>query len=346
MVDGLPNEGLTVQDLGEQALLRQIQRFCPPAIVGDDAAVLALPPQQSLVVTTDMLVDGVHFSLGQSEAIATMSPADAGWRGAAANLSDLAAMGATPMGITVALGLPPTFPVDWVTALYIGMQDCLALFDTPILGGDLARANQLTLSITALGEVHPSQQIQRATAQPGDAILVTGNHGASRAGLALLQDASWGVDLKESDRQQLRLAHQRPLPRLDVISHLRDLAPKARVAGMDSSDGLADALVQICRASQVGAQLWRDRLPTPACLQRTQSLTAAQCLQWTLYGGEDFELVLCLDPVLAETLLSHLGPDAAIIGTIVPDPEVHLMDSSGKPWGEPLSLNQGFQHFA
>ncbi len=346
MADQLPHEGFRVQDLGEQVLLQQIQRFCLPTIVGDDAAVLALPPQQSLVVTTDMLVDGVHFSLGQSGAIATMSPADAGWRGAAANLSDLAAMGATPIGITVALGLPPTFPVDWVTALYVGMQDCLTQFDTPILGGDLCRANQLTFSITALGQVHPTQQIQRATAQAGDAILVTGDHGASRAGLALLQDASWGLDLNELERQQLRLAHQRPLPRLDVISHLRDLAPAARVAGMDSSDGLADAVVQICRASQVGAQLWRDRLPMPACLQHTQSLTAAQRLHWTLYGGEDFELVLCLEPALAEPLLAKLGPDAAIIGTIVSGTEVHLIDGSGKPWGEPLTLSQGFQHFA
>ena len=99
---------LRVRDIGEQGLLERLQRFCPPDTIGDDAAVLATLPNQSLIVTTDMLIDGVHFS------DVTTSPEDAGWRAAAANLSDLAAMGATPVGITVALGLPGDVTVNWV----------------------------------------------------------------------------------------------------------------------------------------------------------------------------------------------------------------------------------------
>ena len=105
-------QGLRVQDLGEQGLLQRLQRFCPPEVVGDDGAIVTLSPGKSLVVTTDALVDGVHFS------DRTTSAADAGWRAAAANLSDLAAMGADPLGITVALGLPGGVQVAWVEQLY------------------------------------------------------------------------------------------------------------------------------------------------------------------------------------------------------------------------------------
>ncbi|MBE9020856.1 thiamine-phosphate kinase, partial [Chroococcidiopsidales cyanobacterium LEGE 13417] len=112
---------MKVKDIGEQGLLERLQRFCPAEIIGDDAAVISSSPEQSLVVTTDMLVDGVHFS------DATTSPEDVGWRSTAANLSDLAAMGARPLGITVALGLPGEVPVEWVERLYKGLADCLKL---------------------------------------------------------------------------------------------------------------------------------------------------------------------------------------------------------------------------
>ncbi len=118
-----------VKDIGEQGLLEKLQRFCPSEIIGDDAAVLVTDSEQSLVVTTDMLVDGVHFSH------VTTSAEDAGWRAAAANLSDLAAMGAYPLGITVGLGLPGDINVSWVESLYQGMTECLQQYNTPIVGG-------------------------------------------------------------------------------------------------------------------------------------------------------------------------------------------------------------------
>ena len=123
---------LTVQAIGEQGLLALLQAFCPAEVIGDDAAVLALAPEQSLVVTTDLLVENVHFSEQ------TTSAEDVGWRAAAANLSDLAAMGASPVGITVGLGLPGHLPVAWILSLYQGLQACLAPWQTPILGGIFA----------------------------------------------------------------------------------------------------------------------------------------------------------------------------------------------------------------
>jgi len=326
-------------DLGEQGLLERLQRFCPAEIVGDDAAVLTTEPGQSLVVTTDLLVDRVHFSEG------TTSPEDVGWRAAAMNLSDLAAMGASPLGLTVGLGVPGELSVSWVENVYQGLSACLQQYATPIVGGDVCRSPVITVAIAAFGQVSPQQVIRRSAAQPGDAILVTGVHGASRAGLELLLNPSWGSDLSEAEHRFLIQAHQRPQPRLDVVPKLWQLDKQLRVAGMDSSDGLADAVVQICRASGVGAILERASMPIATLLTKTTSLAPEQALEWALYGGEDFELVLTLPPAIATSLVQQLGQGAAIIGEVVAGTEVQLVDRTGKYPAITLSLSQGFQHF-
>jgi thiamine-monophosphate kinase len=136
---------LTVKDIGEQGLLQILQKYCPPKIIGDDAAILDLSANESLVVTTDVLVNNVHFS------DATTSPADVGWRAAAANLSDLAAMGARSIAITVGLALPQDLPVNWVTELYQSLSDCLHGHNTSIIGGAICRTGEISISITALG---------------------------------------------------------------------------------------------------------------------------------------------------------------------------------------------------
>lgn len=332
-----------VQEIGEQGLLKKLQSFCPADLVGDDAALLSIAEQHSLVVTTDTLVDGVHFS------DRTTTAADAGWRAVAANLSDLAAMGAMPLGITVGLALPGELSVAWVEQLYQGMAACLQPFNTPIVGGDVCRSPVATISITAFGQVRPAYAIRRSTAQPGDAIVVTGVHGASRAGLELLLHPESGQTLCEDDRTALIQAHQRPKPRLDAIpllwqAHAAHPSPDKswRVAGMDSSDGLADAVLQICRESDVGAVLERDRLPVPGALRNW--LSEAKAIEWTLYGGEDFELVLCLPPAIAQEFVSRL-PGGAIVGTITAASEVVLQDRTATYADEVLTMSQGFQHF-
>ncbi len=329
---------LTVKDIGEKGLLERLQRFCPPDIVGDDAAVLATVPGQSLVVTTDMLVDGVHFS------DRTTSPEDAGWRAAAANLSDLAAMGAAPLGITVGLGLPGNVPVSWVERLYQGMSECLQHYETAIVGGDICRSPVITLAITAFGQAYPVRTIRRLCAQLGDAIVVTGVHGSSRAGLELLLHPELGQNLSDTERTSLIRAHQRPRPRLDVLPVLWEIAGESpRVAGMDSSDGLADAVVQLCKASGVGAKIDRRRIPIQPALNTW--VLPDQALEWALYGGEDFELVLCLSPEIAEALVQQLGTGAAVVGTITADSTVQLSDQTGEYPDQVLTLSRGFQHF-
>ncbi|MGK7921015.1 MAG: thiamine-phosphate kinase [Trichodesmium sp.] len=340
---------MKVKDISEQGLLKILHRFCPENIIGDDGAVLPTQPNKSLVVTTDTLVDGVHFS------DRTTSPEDVGWRSAAANLSDLAAMGAFPIGITIALGLTNELNIAWVEQLYKGISECLKPYNTPIVGGDIVRSPVLTISITAFGQVAPTYTILRANCQPQNVIVVTGVHGASKAGLELLLNPQLGKSLTPAERSSLILAHQRPRPRLDILeilwqclsvnnsSGLEEQRNPILVGGMDSSDGLADAIIQICQASKIGARIERNQIPIPNSLKKFVSPEKA--LNWALYGGEDFELVLCLPAAYGQKLVKKIGVGAAIVGTTTDDTDILLIDSQGIYPNEQLTLSQGFQHF-
>lgn len=324
-----------LKDLGESEILRLLHRFCPPEVIGDDGAVVLVRTGYSLVVTTDVLVDGVHF--GDRTTPAAM----VGWRAVAANLSDLAAMGATPTGITVALSLPPETDLAWLEALYAGMADCLQTYNTPLVGGDLTRSPVKTIAITAFGEVLPHQVISRRAAQVGDAIVVTGFHGDAQAGLELLLHPEKSHNLSPEEQRSLILAHQKPLPRLDVAAFLRTLAIDRPIAGMDSSDGLADAVLQICQMSGVGAELDQAKIPVSPALRGYKNPRMA--LNCVLYGGEDFQLVLCLPRSLAELLTKEFGETCAIIGEITAEKSVAMIIPNGDR--QLLSRSQTFQHF-
>jgi thiamine-monophosphate kinase len=261
----------------------------------------------------------VHFSDH------TTPPHSVGWRAIAANLSDLAAMGAQPIGVTVGLGLPGATTVDWVEALYQGMGDCLAEYGGAIVGGDLVRSPVRTVSITAFGQVEPDKVMRRSGAKVGDVILVTGDHGRSRAGLAQLLQPELGLPA------EFVRAHQYPVPQLAIGQQIRGFA----TACMDSSDGLADAVLQLCHQSQVGAQI--TQLPMPTALTNHP-----QAKDWTLYGGEDFELVACVAADAASRLMQEL-PQLQIVGRITAGTIVELQDPRFAP--EILSRDRGFQHF-
>ncbi|MGC9524834.1 MAG: thiamine-phosphate kinase [Limnospira sp.] len=329
-----------VRDLGEQGLLKIVKKFCPPDVVGDDAAVVDCPADRSLVVTTDMLVEGCHFS------DRTTPPEAAGWRAVAANLSDLAAMGASPLGITAALGITGETPVAWVERFYRGMADCLGRFQTPIVGGDICRSPVNSVSITAFGAVSPDRVIRRTGAKPGWMIIATGMHGDSRGGLELLLNPDSGESLSEDERRSLIAAHQYPRPRSDVLPVLEKLwsaDPNGVVAGMDSSDGLADAIVQTARASGVGARIDARHLPISDALKK---LVPQQAIDWALYGGEDFELVLFVPPASGRQLVEALKAGAVVVGMTTTEPDIIILTGEGESEIEtPLILSEGFQHF-
>ncbi len=323
-----PLSPLLLRDIGEAGLLKRLHPFCQ--WVGDDGAVLD-PVVGQLVVTTDVLVDGVHFSDLTTPALSV------GYRAATANLSDLAAMGSCPLYMVVGLGLPADTAVTWVEELYQGLRACGDPWSVAIVGGDLCRAAQRFVAITALGEVQPGRAILRNQAQVGDWLVVSGCHGSSRAGLALLQDPQLREQGRDPDgAARLIKAHQYPQPRLDGVTLLQ---PFARVAGMDSSDGLADALVQVCGLSGVDAKVESDQIPMDPALK---SLFPQQALEWALYGGEDFELLLSLPPDQAERLVSQL-PGSAVIGEVIKatgDPGSVVVEG----WGQ-LDRGRSFAHF-
>ena len=329
----------TLADLGESGLLERIAAFAPPGQLDDDAALLQERSGGVLVLNTDVLVEGAHFS------DATLDPEDLGWRAAAANLSDLAAMGCQEViGLTVGLVAPPATPWSWVAGVYRGLGQALDRYGGDLLGGDCSSGQQRLLAITALGRLGPAGAIRRRDGRPGDRLISTGPHGLSRLGLAVLGREPLPASLPASLLERGLAAHRRPQPRFDAVDALVDARPAAqpwRVAGADSSDGLAAAVAAIARSSGCDAQLDRGALPMAAGMDGL-----AQAEAWCLGGGEDFELILGLDAAWAEALLKAL-PGASPIGQLcaVTGSEAggHL---SWWPSGEPLDRRMmGFSHF-
>jgi len=327
-----------LRDLGEWELLRRLAAYAPPGQFDDDAALLNERSDRQLVVNTDVLVEGVHFS------DATIGAQDLGWRAAAANLSDLAAMGCTSVvGLTVALVAPSDTTWSWVQGVYDGLSEALRAHGGTLLGGDCSSGSQRLLSITALGRLNVGAAIRRSDGQPGDWLVSTGPHGLSRLGLALLlEELEAGVasGLSQELRARAIQAHRRPRPRLDAVAALHRSQPAGlpwRVGGTDSSDGLAAAAGAIAAASGCGAQLDQPGLPIHPELAQLQ-----QGESWCLGGGEDFELVLALEPAWAEALLGAL-PGASRIGALVAAKPGHVCwRESGAGLG---SDGSGFTHF-
>ena len=326
---------MRLRDLGEWELLRRLAAFAPPGQFNDDAALLSERSGRQLVVNTDVLVEGVHFS------DRTMGAADLGWRAAGANLSDLAAMGCTSVaGITVALVAPGTTAWSWVEGVYAGLRDALDPHGAVILGGDCSSGNERLLSITALGQVAAGAAIQRCDGRPGDWLVSSGPHGLSRLGLALLLEELEASRVSPALRERAIQAHRRPRPRLDAVAALHHSRPAGlpwRVGGTDSSDGLVAAVGAIAATSGCAALLERSHLPIDPELAQLKTGE-----HWCLSGGEDFELVLALTPAWAEALLALL-PDARRIGSLVEaKPDLVCWQEDGQPL---TSAESGFSHF-
>ena len=206
----------TLAELTEAELLRRLARFAPPDQLSDDTAALAADVRP-LLINTDVLVDGIHFS------DATTTAMDVGWRAVAANLSDLAASGAVDIdGITVALVAPGHTRWDWVDGMYQGISAALGQYGGVLLGGDCSKGEQRLLSITALGRLGPLR-LHRNAARPGDVLVTSGPHGLSRLGLALLQNDPnvRDIALCSTLRDEAIARHQRPTPRPVSYTHLR-----------------------------------------------------------------------------------------------------------------------------
>lgn len=283
--------------------------------VGDDSALLTPPPQQQLVICADTLVAGRHFPMNTD-------PHAIGWKSVAVNLSDIAAMGATPHSILLALSLPQ-IDHDWLKAFSQGLYDCCDQFGVNLIGGDTTQSPHLTLSVTALGWVDIGQAIPRSGAKPGDLICVSGTIG----------DAAFALQHLGHPLQK-RLDY--PTPRCQLGAALKGLAHSM----IDVSDGLAQDLGHILKASQVGAKLQLENLPISPTLH---ALKNEQKWQYALAGGDDYELCFTISPQNYEKLLQkQLDVSISIIGTIQ---QQHGLTFEKDGVDHSLQFN-GYQHFA
>ncbi|KGI78577.1 thiamine-phosphate kinase [Oleiagrimonas soli] len=301
--------------------------------IGDDAALLRPPPGHALAVAVDTLLEGVHFPLGTA-------PADIGWKALAVNLSDLAAMGATPAWALLSLSLPRA-DRRFVEGFLDGFMALAEPHRLALVGGDTTRGT-LAVSVTVHGFVHEEQALRRSGAKPGDAIFVTGTLGDAAAGLACLDrqrdDADRLLTSAVDSRKALIERLNRPSPRVAAGQWLREVAS----ACIDVSDGLLADLGHLCKASGVGASLDVDALPLSSALL---TLFADNARDFALTGGDDYELCFTAAPEHAARIVADLarqGCGAARIGRIVAEEGVALHDADGR---RVTASASGWDHF-
>lgn len=296
--------------------------------VGDDAAVVQVPTGSELVVAVDTLVSGVHFPAG-------MAPEHVGHRALAVNLSDLAAMGASPCWCTLALTLP-SVEERWLENFARGFRELALRHDVALIGGDTTRG-PLTISVQILGVVPTGAAILRSGAEPGDLVFVSGTPGDAAAGLGLIQGTISAAQPGVADN--LRQRFLAPTPRVELGLALRGIAS----AAIDVSDGLHADLNKLLVASGMGAGLYLDRLPLSRALLDCQGFARARRL--ALSGGDDYELCFTVpaDRVsAAERAAATVACAIRRIGTIEAQPGLRCFDG-----GRPVSADAvGYDHFA
>ena len=300
-------------------IARHFRPLAGPGSLGltDDAAVFTPPPGRELVVTADAMVESVHFLPGTAPGLVARKLLRV-------NLSDLAAMGAMPLGYLVTLSVPRSFGDDWFAGFAAGLAQDQAAFGTALLGGDTTQTpGPLCVSLTAIGHVAPGQAIRRSGAQAGDEVWVTGTIGDGVLGLEAARGNLADPDGYLAGRYNL------PTPRLGLALH-----GWAR-ACMDVSDGLFQDLGHICRASGVGAVVEADLVP----LSPQAHAAGPAWREAALVGGDDYELLLAVPSGLA----MPPGVAATRIGRFVAGAGVSVVDAAGAAMA---FTRQGWSHFA
>jgi thiamine-monophosphate kinase len=331
---------LTVADIGERALIARIKaRVSMPSWVvigpGDDAAVIRPERGTFDVMTTDAQVEGVHFDR-------RFVPADAiGHRALAVNLSDLAAMGASPRAALLSLALPATLDVSDFEQLIEGVLRLAALHRVTLIGGNITQTpGPLTVDVTAIGAARPRKVLTRDGARPGDQVYVTGALGEAAVGLQRLQtSAKAGANLP-SDACVMRYLRPQPRVRAGMLLGRN----RAASSCMDVSDGLADCVRQVAEASGVGITLDAAAIPIPAEVREAQARRGRDQFEPALSGGDDYELFFTVRPAhrgRLRAVCQQLG-DLPItrIGVVTKGREMMVRDESGT-----RPLPDGYEHF-
>ncbi len=334
---------MKLSELGEFGLIDQIKKIAADhsknILIGidDDAAAVQISPGKILLATTDALIEGVHFDLNY------FTFYQLGWRALAANLSDIAAMGGQPRYALVSLGLPPQLDVESALDFYRGMKALGDEFQTAIIGGDTTRSpDRVFISITVLGEADPDKVCRRAGAQIGDAIFVTGDLGASAAGLRILKS---GDEKLQSKFSAAIAKHLTPRPRVHEAQFLVKHFPIH--AMIDVSDGLASEVHHICQLSRAGALVVQNKIPIHSETRAAAKYFGDEALEYALGGGEEFELLFTAPAGVAQQLrnefFAKFNLPCSEIGVIREKSHGVTLVSGG---GESALLQRGFDHFA
>lgn len=331
-----------VADLGEHALIERIRARVPPAPpwvavgIGDDAAVVEPARGRLDVITTDAMVEGVHFDRRFG------TPADLGHKALAINLSDLAAMGAEPRTAVLSLILPADLAVADLDQVLDGLLTLADQHRLALVGGNLARSpGPLCIDVTVVGAIWRRTVLTRTTARAGDGLYVTGAVGGAAAGLAWLT-ANHGMPGADDPMRGCVTHFLRPEPRLRVGQ--RVARNRIATAAMDLSDGLADAVTQVTAPRGLGAIVEAEAIPIDDAGRRWFTAHDHDPVASALAGGEDYELLFALPdrPRSRARLLTRLAKPLAVtrIGTVTAEPGLILRRQTGD---EPLPA--GFRHF-
>lgn len=320
-----PQEQFTALDkLGEFGLIDHLTQNFPlrnaSSIkgVGDDCAVLEYLDSQT-VVTTDMLVEGVHFDLTY------VPPRHLGYKAVVVNLSDVYAMNATPRQITVNLAISNRFGVEFLTEIYEGIRTACDVYDVDLVGGDTTSSySGLIISITAIGDVDEKDVVYRSGAKPTDLIVVSGDLGGAYMGLQLLEREK--SVFKDNPDMQPQLAGNdyvlerqlKPEARKDIPEILRALEIKP-TSMIDISDGLSSETIHLCKSSGVGARLYEEKIPIDPTVYKLCEEFNLTTTTVALNGGEDYELLFTMDVNEHEKIKAN--PNLSVIGHITEEGE-------------------------
>ncbi len=327
---------MQIKDIGEFNLIKRMSDILGkpnrPIVkgIGDDCAVLYLQEGKFQLVTTDMLVEDIHFSLE------TASPFQIGWKSLAANISDIASMGGEPTFAFLSVGFPKNTEAEFIDDMYLGMKSIAEKYGVDIVGGDTVSSPVMVINIALLGEVESEHCVLRSGAKVGDTVCVTGDVGGSSAGLAILQDRLSGNTEK----------HLMPIPR---TKEGQILAKSGLVNAMiDISDGVASEVNHICEQSETGTHLYIEKLPLSKNIVPVAEEIGKAPHEFALYGGEDYELLFTCQNGRFDDLQKQLAQECdtpiTIIGRITEKSEqITMEDESGT-----ISLlkPRGYNHFA
>ncbi len=336
-----------LEELGEFGLIDHLTKKFKSTIpstlkgVGDDAAVISISEDDALLVTTDMLLEGVHFNLMY------MPLKHLGYKAVAVNVSDICAMNATPEQITVSIAVSNRFPIEALEELYEGIHAACKVYGIDLIGGDTSSSlSGLSISVTAIGRAKKNDIVYRSGAKENDILIATGDLGAAYMGLQVLErekevyNANPNIQPDLDGHDYIIERQLKPEARVDVIRFLKDLnvVPTSMI---DISDGLASEIMHICKASKVGCHIYDEKIPIDAKTSMTAIDFNMDPVTCALNGGEDYELLFTVKQEDFDKVKGN--PHMTPIGHITDKSEgMYFVDKNGSA----IELRaQGWNHF-